>query len=111
DEANFKKEIRVCDDEFHGRLLFKAKILKNIDNPLIDKKRLEHYCDTCGTQCKLVEPWKFSCNFFRANFYCKNCDTTYFVKVRFKKLYDSVDFKKIVTVINNEPDEEEDEEE
>lgn len=111
DEANFKKEVRVCDDEFYDRLLFKAKILKNIDNPLIDKKRLEHYCDSCGTQCELVEPWKFSCNFFRANFYCKNCDTTYAVKVRFKKLYDSVDFKKIVTVVNNEPEDEEDEEE
>ena len=111
DEQSFKKEVRACDDEFYSRLMYKAKILKNIDNPLIDKKRLEHYCDACGTQCMLTDPWKFSCNFFRATFYCKNCDTSYGVKVRFKKLYDSVDFKKIVTVLASENDDEEDEEE
>lgn len=111
DEDIFKKEIRECDEEFYDRLMYKAKVLKNIDNSLIDKKRLEHYCDTCGTQCELLEPWKFSCSFFRAKFYCKTCDTTYAVRVRFKKLYDSVDFKKIVTVVNSEEaDDEEDDE-
>ncbi len=107
----FKKEIRVCDDEFYSRLLYKAKIIKNIDSPLIDKKRLEHYCDTCGTQCRIIKPWKYSCQFFRATFHCNNCDTEYSVKVRFKKLYDGIDYKKIVTEINTgfEDGEEDDE--
>ncbi|MBO4342199.1 MAG: exonuclease domain-containing protein [Clostridia bacterium] len=111
DEESFKKEVRVCDEEFYSRLLYKAKVLKSIDNPLIDKRKLEHYCDTCGRQCKLVTPWKFSCQFFRTMFYCENCDTTYAVKVRFKKLYDSIDYKKIVTVVNPDASDKEDDEE
>lgn len=110
-EKALKKEIVRCDNEYYARLLFKAKVLKNIENPLIDKKRLEHYCDACGVQCELVSPWKFSCQFFRAQFRCPECDTTYGVRVRFKKLYDSVDYKKIVTVIGPETDSEEDDEE
>ncbi len=107
----FKKEIITCNSEYYSRLLYKAKVIKNLDNPLVDKKRLEHYCDSCGKQCKLVSPWKFSCQFFRASFYCSDCDTTYGVRVRFKKLYDKVDYKKIVTVLGNGSDEEEDDEE
>lgn len=108
-EAKFKNEILECNSEFYERLLYKAKVLKNIESPLIDKKRLEHYCDACGTQCRLVSPWKFSCQFFRAVFVCDTCETTYNVRVRFKKQYDRVDFKKIVTVVDDEPDEDEEE--
>lgn len=111
DEKALTKEIVKCDEEYYKRLFFKAKVLKNIDNPLIDKKRLEHYCDTCGAKCKLLAPWKYSCSFFRTTFYCKACDTTYGVKVRFKKLYDNVDFKKIVTILVPEPEDEEGDEE
>lgn len=106
----FEKEVRKCDNEFYERLLYKAKVIKNIDNPLVDKKKLEHRCDACGEPCELVTPWKFSCQFFRATFYCKNCDTAYAVKVRFKKLYDRVDYKKVVTVVNPESAEEDEEE-
>ncbi len=108
---SFKKETVLCDDEYYGRLLFKAKVLKNLDNPLIDKRKLDHYCDTCGKQCKLLAPWKFSCSFFRTTYYCADCDTTYAVRVRFKKLYDSVDYKKIVTVVNPDNSQEEDDDE
>ncbi|MCQ2476447.1 MAG: exonuclease domain-containing protein [Clostridia bacterium] len=111
DKKSFEKETVVCNDEYYARLLYKAKVLKNIDNPLIDKKRLEHYCDTCGKQCELISPWKFSCQFFRAQFNCPECNTTYGVRVRFKKLFDGVDFKKIVTVISPELDSEEDDDE
>ncbi|MBR6940683.1 MAG: exonuclease domain-containing protein [Clostridia bacterium] len=111
DENVLRKEIVTCDEEYYARLLFKAKVLKNIDNPMIDKKRLEHYCDACGKQCELVTPWKFSCQYFRAVFHCDSCDTTYAVKVRFKKLYDRVDYKKVVTVVTPESEEEEDDDE
>lgn len=108
---NFKKEIVTCDGEYYARLLYKPKIIKNIDNPLIDKKRLEHYCDTCGKLCKPVTPWKYSCQFFRATFTCEECETTYNVRVRFKKRFDKVDYKKIVTVVGNDGDDEEEDEE
>ncbi len=102
DPEKISKFIWECNDEFYSKLVFKAKVIRNIDNPLVDKKRLEHICDTCGKQCKQLVPWKFHGQFFRANFYCDECDTTYAVGVRFKKLYDKVEYRKMVSVI--EPD-------
>lgn len=92
-----------CNDEFYSKLVYKAKVIRNIDNPLVDKKRLEHICDTCGKPCDQLVPWKFHGQFFRANFYCKECDTTYAVGVRFKKLFDQVEYRKMVSVIEPEP--------
>lgn len=96
-------EIVVCDEEFYSRLLYKAKVIRNIDNPLVDKKRLNHTCESCGNACEQLTNWKFHCQFFRANFYCSECDLTYSVGVRFKRLYDQVEFRKIVSVVEPEP--------
>lgn len=96
-------DIVVCNEDFYSKLLYKAKVIRNIDNPLVDKKRLNHTCESCGTACNQLTPWKFHCQFFRANFYCDKCDLTYSVGVRFKKLYDQVEFKKIVSVKEPEP--------
>ncbi len=88
-----------CGEEFYEKLVYKAKVIRNIDNPLVDKKRLSHVCETCGTACNQLSAWKFHCQFFRANFHCPECDLDYSVGVRFKKLYDKVEFRKIVSVI------------
>lgn len=96
-------EFVKCDEEFYSRLLYKAKVIRNIDNPLVDKKRLNHVCESCGKQCSQTTNWKFHCQFFRANFYCPECDLNYSVGVRFKKLYDEVEFRKIVSVKEPEP--------
>lgn len=92
-----------CSEEFYSRLLYKAKVIRNIDNPLVDKKRLNHICENCGKACEQQTKWKFHCQFFRANFYCSECDLTYSVGIRFKKLYDEVEFRKIVSVKEPEP--------
>lgn len=92
-----------CNEEFYSKLVYKAKVIRNIDNPLVDKKRLEHICDTCKRQCEQLAAWKFHGQFFRANFYCRECDITYAVGVRFKKLYDQVEYRKMVNVIEPEP--------
>ncbi len=96
-------EFVACDDEFYSRLIYKAKVIRNIENPLIDKNKLNHLCENCGEQCEQLTKWKFHCQFFRSTFYCKNCDLTYSVGVRFKKLYDQVEFRKIVSAKEPEP--------
>ena len=93
----------ICDEDFYSKLLYKAKVIRNIDNPLVDKKRLNHTCESCGNACEQLSNWKFHCQFFRANFYCSHCDLTYSVGVRFKRLYDQVEFRKIVSVVEPEP--------
>ncbi len=92
-------EISDCGENFYSKLVFKAKVIRNIDNPLVDKKRLSHVCETCGTACTQLTAWKFHCQFFRANFHCPECDLDYTVGVRFKKHFDHVEFRKIVSVI------------
>lgn len=95
----FKEDIIDCNEDFYSKLVYKAKVIRNIDNPLVDKKRLSHVCESCGNSCEQLTPWKFHCQFFRANFFCAECDLTYSVGVRFKKLYDKVEFRKIVSVL------------
>ena len=92
-------EIVGCGEEFYEKLVYKAKVIRNIDNPLVDKKRLSHVCETCGSACNQLSAWKFHCQFFRANFHCPECDLDYTVGVRFKKHFDHVEFRKIVSVI------------
>ncbi len=92
-----------CGEDFYSKLLYKAKVIRNIDNPLVDKKRMEHICETCGKPCRQLTEWKFRGQFFRANFYCDECDTTYAVGVRFRKLYDKVEYRKTVSVKEAEP--------
>ena len=92
-------EISGCGEEFYSKLAFKAKVIRNIDNPLVDKKRMCHVCETCGTSCIQLTAWKFHCQFFRANFHCPQCDLDYSVGVRFKKHFDHVEFRKIVSLI------------
>ena len=103
DTCSVESEFVSCDDEFYSRLLYKSKVIRNIDNPLVDKKRLNHTCESCGNTCEQLTNWKFHCQFFRANFYCNECDLTYSVGVRFKRLYDQVEFRKIVSVVEPEP--------
>ena len=57
-----------CNSEFYDRLQFKAKIIRNLDNPLVDKKRMHHVCEVCGTECERLTEWKFHSQAFRANF-------------------------------------------
>lgn len=90
-------ELVKCDEEFYSRLLFKAKVIRNIDNPLVDKNSLTHICADCGRKCSQITEWKFRCQFFRANFLCEKCSQIYSVGVRFKKMYDHVECRKVVS--------------
>lgn len=98
-EAEFAPYVRVCDADFYRRLSFKPKVIRNIDNPLVDKSKLCHSCAECGVPCELTGEWKYHNQFFRATYHCGCCGRDYLVKVKFKKLYDRVEFRKIETLI------------
>ena len=98
DPALFRSLTVPCGSEFYDRLQFKAKIIRNLDNPLVDKKRMHHVCEVCKTECEQLTEWKFHSQAFRANFFCPTCGLTYAVSVRFKKYYDHVECRKVVSV-------------
>ncbi len=96
--------IKVCNDEFYSRLTFKNKIITKLDNPLVDKSQLEFACPECENKAKQLTKWKYSNQYFRTQFLCESCQKKYQVNVRFRKLYDKTDVRKIVKEIKEEPE-------
>ncbi len=91
-----------CNDEFYEKLFFKAKVISNIDNPLVDRSKLSYRCELCGKECEVKGQWKFHNQFFRAVCFCPDCKTYYKVGVRFKKYFDRVDVKKTASSFDPE---------
>lgn len=95
------KYIRKCDKSFYDRLAFKPKIIKDINNSLVDKSKLRCVCDVCGSKVKKKQEWKFVNQSFRADFYCPHCDRNFKLCVRFKQYYDRIDVKRTFSEIVN----------
>ncbi len=94
DSAKFEKSVSSCDDEFYARLKFKSYVIRDINSPLIDRNKFKTYCPGCGFKLRRTSKWIFKNAFFRAKYYCENCEKTYKVSIRFKQHYDYVDCKK-----------------
>lgn len=94
--------IKPCNKEFYSRLTFKNKIISRLDNPLVDKSQLIFNCPDCQNEAKQLAKWKYSNQYFRTQFLCEECDKKYQVNVRFRKLYDKTDVRKIVKEIKQE---------
>lgn len=91
--------IKDCNDEFYSRLIFKNKVISSMKNPLVDKSYLNCICEECGKPAEALTKWKYSNQYFRAQYRCENCDRNYQVNVRFRKLYDRTEIRKIVKPI------------
>lgn len=94
DREKLQKYIRKCDSSFYKRLSFKPYIIKDINDPGVDKSKFKCVCDACGGKVVKKKKWKFVNSSFRAEFYCPNCDKNFRVCVRFKRYFDRVDAKK-----------------
>lgn len=93
-EEKFNEFIKICDRDFYGRLLFHPYVIKNKNDPLIDKNQFNCFCEICGGKVETVKKWKFMNQSFRGIFYCANCDREFKVSLRFKKFYDYIDIKR-----------------
>lgn len=99
DADALKKYTRPCDREFYARLAFKPYYIRDMHNPLVDKKQFRCVCILCGGKVKKEKNWKFSNNSFRAVFYCPQCDYRFRVAVRYKQLYDRLEVRKTFTEV------------
>ena len=88
------KYIRKCDTAFYKKLSFKPYVIKDLNDPDIDRSKLKCVCDTCGGKVVKKKKWGFVNNSFRAEFYCPNCDKNFRVSVRYKRYFDRVEAKK-----------------
>ncbi len=102
DQEQLKKLIKPCDTEFYERLSFKAHAITNINNPLVDKSKLSYICAFCERETIQTTDWKSANQYFRAQFYCRDCARKYNVGVRFKKYYDRIDIRKVASVVEDQ---------
>lgn len=86
--------IKICDKEFYARLDFKPYVIKDRNDPLIDKNLFNCYCDICGGKVETKKKWKFMNQSFRGIFFCTNCNREFRVNLRVKKFYDRLDIKR-----------------
>lgn len=86
--------IKICDYDFYARLSFHPYVIKDKNDPLIDKGVFNCYCDICGGKVETVKKWKFINQAFRGVFFCDNCNREFRVNLRIKKFYDRLDVKR-----------------
>ncbi len=101
-DDDFEEYIQPCDDEFYEKLFFKPYAISNINSPLVDKSLFDYTCEECGVKGKLIKKWRYSNQYFRANYVCPQCGKRVRVAVRFKKYFDRLDTRKTVTLITDE---------
>lgn len=94
DEKKLAEFIKVCDNEFYARLDFRPYVIKDKNDPLIDKSLFNCYCDICGGKVEIKKKWKFMNQSFRGIFFCPNCNREFRVNLRIKKFYDRLDIKR-----------------
>ena len=95
--------IKKCDADFYARLAFKPYVIKDKNDPLIDKTLFNCYCDICGGKVETLKKWKFVNQSFRGLFYCENCNREFRVNLRVKKFYDRLDIKRNYSEIIKTP--------
>lgn len=77
--------------DYYDRFSFKSYPISDINSPLIDKKELYALCPYCNQKGTRKSKWKYKNRNFSATFVCKECKKKFTGKVRFKKLFDSID--------------------
>ena len=95
----------ICDRAFYQKLLFKATMIKNINNPRIDRNKLKCVCEKCGEQMRRMSDWKSMNQSFSALFYCKKCERLVNYSVRFKEYYDRIESKSTINEIKKTDEE------
>ncbi len=101
-DSDFGGFITRCDKTFYEKLFFKPYAISNINSPLVDKNLLSYTCEDCGAKGKIIKNWRYSNQYFRANYICPRCGKKVRVAVRFKKYFDRLDTRKTVTLVTEE---------
>lgn len=89
-EADFNKLVRVADDGFYRKLIFRNKKITDINHPLINKAELAFCCDKCGGKVEQYTPFKMKNKSFIADYFCPQCCNDFKGRISLKLQYDKV---------------------
>lgn len=106
DNEKLSVHILNCDSDFYARLAFHPYVIKDKNDPLIDKSMFNCFCDICGGKVETLKNWKFTNQSFRGVFFCEHCNREFRVNLRIKKFYDRLDVKRNYSEIIRTPAEE-----
>ena len=106
DNEKLSAHILNCDSDFYARLAFRPYVIKDKNDPLIDKSMFNCFCDICGDKAETLKNWKFTNQSFRGVFFCEHCNREFRVNLRIKKFYDRLDVKRNYSEIIRTPAEE-----
>lgn len=106
DNEKLSAHILNCDGDFYARLAFRPYVIKDKNDPLIDKSMFNCFCDICGGKAETLKNWKFTNQSFRGVFFCERCNREFRVNLRIKKFYDRLDVKRNYSEIIRTPAEE-----
>ncbi|MBR6407007.1 MAG: exonuclease domain-containing protein [Clostridia bacterium] len=97
--------------EFYDRIEFKNAVLKDMANPLVDKKQFRFQCPLCTPavaaptlKMSRDSSWDFKGRAFRAVLICKRCGRRFSARVQFKLTYDGIVISRSVTEITESED-------
>jgi len=95
--------IQEADKRFYDRLLYKNLTLSNINDPLINKRRMRSNCPDCSKPARRVTDWKYKKPYFSAMFICAACKHKFFCRIQFKLKHEGMTVKKqLQSVITND---------
>ena len=101
DEIDLDDFVVEMDEDYYQQLMFKPYIIKEMNDPGVDKGMLDCSCILCGAPAKKVSDWRFSGSSFHAIYRCEPCSQKYRVNVQFKRQYNQVVSKKTVLKIKD----------
>ncbi|MGN1160854.1 MAG: exonuclease domain-containing protein [Candidatus Fimenecus sp.] len=103
DSEKLSTHIVNCNGDFYARLAFRPYVIKDKNDPLIDKSMFNCFCDICGGKVETLKNWKFTNQSFRGVFFCEHCNREFRVNLRIKKFYDRLDVKRNYSEIIRTP--------
>lgn len=89
-------------DEFYNKMEFKTVVICDLRHPLIRPTDLSFNCEQCGHRARRVGDWQLRNKNFRAEFYCRRCDSRFIGRVQFKLKYEGLVVKKTVLPVREE---------
>ncbi len=100
DKERFDEYIRVCDQSFFERLVFKPYYIRSLNSEYFDINKEKLVCPDCFGNVKPINEFIIENGCFKNAGKCEKCNKKFWVFVRAKKTYDSVLVSKRLVRIN-----------
>jgi len=93
-DGDLEGYVQKVDEDFFYRLLYKARPLTDLSDPLINKRKMRASCPSCKRPAKRQGVWTSKNRTFQAVFFCPVCRKKFICRMEFKQKIDEVAVKR-----------------